>query len=91
MPELARKFHAIFLKDHRDHPQVVKRMGITEKIYKEKGVTTTALELSGASIWDKIFSSLLLADWTAHYLADEYGIDSESVSTVENLKKLLNT
>lgn len=91
VPALTRNFHAIFLKDKNDHPRITKRMEITEKIYKEKGVSATTLELSGNSIWDKIFSSLLLADWTAHYMAAEYGIDSESVPTVENLKKLLNT
>lgn len=91
VPALAQNFHAIFLKDKNDHPRITKRMEVTEKIYKEKGLSTTALEIANDSIWDKIFSSLMLADWTAHYLATEHGIDSESVPTVENLKKLLNT
>lgn len=91
VPALAQNFHAVFLKDPSDHPRVAKRMKVTEKLYKEKGLGATVMELTGDSIWHKIFSSLILADWTSHYIAVGYGIDSESVPMVENLKKLLNT
>lgn len=89
VPELARQFHAIFIKDRSDHPRVTKRMEVTEKLYQGKGLGTTVMELAGDSVWHKIFSSLLIADWTSHYLATEYGIDSEPVPMVENLKKML--
>lgn len=91
IPTLSRQFHAIFMKDKNDHPRVIKRMEVTEKLYKEKGLGTTIIEITGESIWRKIFSSLMLADWTSHYMATGYGLDSESVPMVENLKKLLNT
>ncbi len=89
VPELAKQFHVIFLKDPTDHPRVAKRMEVTEKLYQKKGVTATVMELTGDSIWYKIFSSLLIADWASHYLATAYGMDSEPVPMVESLKKML--
>ena len=37
----------------------------------------------------KIFSSLLLADWTAYYTALAYGLEPEQVPMVEEFKKLI--
>ena len=38
----------------------------------------------------KIFSSLLLADWTAYYTALAYGLEPEQVPMVEEFKKLIS-
>jgi len=40
-------------------------------------------------IFYKIFSSLILADWTAYYIAEGYGLESEQVPMVEEFKKLM--
>lgn len=86
---LAEHFYCIFLEDTADHPRISKRMEITKKLYEGRGVLASAQELKGESIWQKIFSSLFIADWTALYTAKNYGADPEEVPMVEGLKKML--
>ena len=86
---LSDKFHFIFLRDKNDHPQISKRMKILEKLYQKRKLAVTVLELKGKNIWEKIFSNLILADFTAFYLAKSYDIAPEPVPMVEEFKKLI--
>jgi|SRR3989338_1325125 len=87
--ELSRNFHFIFLKDESDHTKISKRMEIAEKLYSDRGLAVTALDLKGDSKMEKIFSSLVLADWAAYYTADNYGLEPEQVPMVEEFKKMI--
>ena len=86
---LSERFYFIFLKDAEDHPRVQRRMDVTEKLYRERGLPVEAVPLEGNTVWEKIFSSLLLADWTALYLAEHYGVEAVEVPMVEDFKKML--
>ncbi len=44
----------------------------------------------GQNSFYKIFSSLILADWTAYYTAKLYGVEPEAVPMVEEFKKLIS-
>jgi glucose/mannose-6-phosphate isomerase len=83
------KFHIVTLLDKNDHPQDIKRMKITAKLMKKKGIDTTLIELEDKDIFNTIFSALTLGDWVSYYLALEYGQDPTTVDMVEDLKKLL--
>ena len=87
--KLSEKFHFIFLADPTDHPQNQKRMQVIAKLYKNRGLPVEILELEGKNVWVKIFSALLLADWTAVSIAELYGLESEQVPMVEEFKKLI--
>jgi glucose/mannose-6-phosphate isomerase len=87
--DLSRIFHFIFLSDEEDHPQVKKRMEVTKKLYEDRGLETTMFPLKGDTLLFRIFSSLLFADWTSLYMAQQYGLDAEQVPMVEELKKLI--
>jgi glucose/mannose-6-phosphate isomerase len=87
--KLCSPFHFIFLKDETDHPRVQKRMKILERLYKERGLLVTIQPLVGKNLFEKVFSSLLLADWTAVAIAEQYGLESEQVPMVEEFKKLM--
>lgn len=87
--QLVNKFHFIFLKDKNDNPRIQKRMEILENIYRCKKLAVENREIGGINVWEKIFSSLLLADWTSYYTATAYGLNPEEVETVEEFKKLL--
>lgn len=89
--KLGEPFHFIFLKDKDDHPRVQKRMDVVEKIYEEKGLPVTSLYIEGAGKLERIFTSLLLADWTAFYIALNNGQDPEKVPLIEEFKKRLNS
>jgi glucose/mannose-6-phosphate isomerase len=87
--KLSADFYFIFLEDKTDPPRVQKRMQITKKLYRSKKLPVITLPLKNQSVWHKIFSNLILADWTSYYLAKNYGIDPEPVPMVEKFKKLI--
>lgn len=77
----------IFLRDDDDHPRNQKRMEVTAYLLKERGFPVETISLRGATSLEKLFGSLLLADWTAVYTAEQYGLESEQVPMVEDFKK----
>lgn len=83
------KFHVITLMDKNDHPQNIKRMRITAELLEEKGIENTIIEMENDNIFNTIFATMLLGDWTAYYLALAYGQDPTPVAMVEDLKKRL--
>lgn len=86
---LSEKFHFIFIKDSEDEERIEKRTKVTEQIYQEKGFGVTSLFLEGDSKIEKIFNSLLLADWTTLELAKMYNTEPEKVPLIEKFKTLL--
>lgn len=86
---LSQPFHFLVFKDPDDHPRIQKRMDILEKLYRDRSLSVTMLSLSGSSMFNKIFSSLLLGDWFAYYSAELYGVESEQVPMVEEFKRLM--
>src|SRR3989338_361925 len=86
---LSEKFHFVFLKDDDDHPQVQKRMDITAKLYRDRNLPVEILMLQGQSRVEKMFSSLVLADWTAYHTGEGYGLETEQVPMVEEFKGLI--
>ncbi len=87
--DLSQRFFFVMLKDASDHPRILKRMNVTERLYRERGLPVEVVIVNGKSPVHKIFSSTLIADWTAYHLAKEYGIDPEPVPLVEEFKKLI--
>lgn len=82
-------FYFLFLKDPADHPAIQKRIDILEKLYRDRGLPVEILPLNGTSVFHKIFSALVLADWTVYYAALEYNLEPEQVPMVEEFKKLI--
>lgn len=87
--DLSDAFFFIFLKDSADDPRILKRMEITERLYGDRGLKVGVAEMRGVDVFERIFSSLLVADWTAYYTAEAYGLESELVPMVEEFKKLI--
>jgi len=87
--DLSSGFYFIFLTDENDSPKIQKRMEILQKLYTERGLSVTSLKLEGSTEIEKIFNSLLLADWTALSLSKIYGTEAEKVPMVEEFKKMV--
>lgn len=87
--QLAENLIFIFLKDENDHPEIIKRMEILEKLYKDRGLSVEVIDLSGKNVLVKVFSLLIMADWTALYLGESYNHETENVPMVEEFKKLI--
>lgn len=88
---LSKNFYFIFLKDSDDLKRVQKRMEVLEKLYRDRGFGVEVVQLKGFNMFHRIFSSLLIADWTAVYTAQNYGLESEQVPMVEEFKKLVTS
>ena len=87
---LSDKFHFIFMRDSKDNPRIIKRMEITKKLFEDRGFGVEYVDISGENVWHKIFSTLLVADWTSFHLAKHYGTAPEQVPMVEEFKKLIS-
>ncbi|OGY61330.1 MAG: hypothetical protein A3H06_01400 [Candidatus Colwellbacteria bacterium RIFCSPLOWO2_12_FULL_44_13] len=85
--ELSSKFYFVFLKDKNDDPRILKRMELTERLFKDRGLRVQVLDIAGVNPFHKIFSSLIFSDWVSYYLAKEYGFDPEVIPMVEEFKK----
>lgn len=87
---LSEKFYFLLLRDDADNPQIQKRMTVLEKLYRARDLPTEVVEMSGQTRLEKIFNSLLLADWIAFHTAEGYGLESQAVPMVEEFKKLIS-
>jgi glucose/mannose-6-phosphate isomerase len=82
-------FQVIMLRDPEDHPKDLKRFEVTSGLLREQGISVEILDMEGKNVFNRVFSSLLLADFTSYHLALRYGIDPTPVVLVEKLKKML--
>lgn len=88
---LAKNFYFLLLEDDSDTPKIKKRMQVLAKLYRARDLKVEFMKLfSSSNIFYKIFSSLILADWTAYYAAKSYGVEPEQVPMVEEFKKLIS-
>ncbi|MBI2578754.1 MAG: bifunctional phosphoglucose/phosphomannose isomerase [Candidatus Aenigmarchaeota archaeon] len=86
---LSEKFHFVFLKDTEDNPKIQKRMEVLKALYNERKLGVEIAEIKGKSVFHRIFSSLLTADWAAYYTSQIYGTEPEKVPMVEEFKNLI--
>ena len=87
--ENAENFHFFLIHDPEDHLRIAKRMEVIEGLLQEKGYAVTRLYLEGETSLEKIFKSLLLADWLALGLAQQSGAEPEEVPLIEEFKRRL--
>ncbi len=86
---LSDKFAFVFLFSESDHEQNKKRFEVLEKLYTARNLPVHKVWLTGSTVYEKAVRALMLADWTAVYLADFYGTEAEKVPMVEEFKKLI--
>lgn len=82
-------FFIVILRDPDDDPRNLKRYAITAQLLKGKGIDSEIIDMDGDNVFEKMFTSISLADWTSYYLALEYKQDPTPVNMVEELKELL--
>lgn len=82
-------FFFVMLMDKKDNPQNIKRFEVMKELMEKKGMGVEIIEIEGNNVFEKVFSSLCLGDWTSYYLALEYGIDPTPVDMVEEFKGLI--
>lgn len=87
--ELSEKIHFVLLHDSSDDIKIEKRMNTFEQVLEKKGFSVTSIYLEGDSQIEKIFNSLLMADWLAYTIATKNEAEPESVNLIEEFKSIL--
>ena len=65
-------------------------MQVLAELYSGRNLKIEFIKLADDdNLFYKIFSSLVLADWTAYYTAKLYNVEPEQVPMVEEFKKLI--
>jgi len=82
------KFLAIFLRDSKDNPRIIKRMDVCREIM-ERRVDVEEVKVEGSSLLARMFYTLYLGDYTSYYLAMRERVDPTPVEVIEWLKKQL--
>ncbi|MCX8059781.1 MAG: bifunctional phosphoglucose/phosphomannose isomerase [Aquificaceae bacterium] len=77
------------LYDPQDHPRVVKRVEITERIFKELGVVLRVLKGEGETLEERLLYLTYLGDWVSLFLAQDYRQDPLPVRVIDFIKKSL--
>lgn len=87
--KLLKKFCFIFIEDSTDHHRIILRAEILKEMLEKKGFPIETLKLEGGDIWERIFFSLLIADWTAFYIAKEYGLKAKETEIINRFKDVM--
>lgn len=88
--ELSEIFYFLILKDSDDDQRIQHRMEVTAKLYKDRQLKVKTTDLTGATRLEKIFKSLITADWFSYYTALNYKLEPELIPVIEEFKKLLS-
>lgn len=88
--KLSENFLVIFINDDTDTEKIKKRMEITRGLLQKRGIKTIEIKLKGESFFERMFNSLILADWVSYYIALSYKRDPQTVPLIEEFKKLIS-
>ena len=89
MVGLTKAFHVLLLQDPEDHPRVQKRMLVMHDLLQQQGIPVTLIPLQGSSRIERSVITVLMSIWASFFMANQLGIDPESVPLVEEFKKLI--
>jgi glucose/mannose-6-phosphate isomerase len=87
LPDGLRNFCAVFLLDEDDDPRIMKKMTKISGVLEKSGVPSVFVLNNATEKLARIFSSILIADWTAYHIAKRYGVDPDAMTMIENFKK----
>lgn len=81
----------VALTDAEDDERVRRRLALFIRTCREKDIATVSLSLSGNNVWERIFRSVMLANWTALHLAKLCHIDPSRTALIDEWKRELHT
>jgi len=83
---LGKNFIVILLENEDPHPRIKKRIEITKKVIRKKGVEVIDIYSAGKTPLEKVFSLIVLGDWVSYYLALAYKKDPIEIDNINYLK-----
>ncbi len=79
----------VILQDSGDHLRVRRRMEITQQLLEEAGVSVITVQSEGSGLLARMFSLIVLGDFTSYYLALLNQRDPSPVERIDHLKRSL--
>ena len=80
------KIAVILIKDKQDKDCAGQKMEKLEKLFKKNKIGVLPLELKGKTETEKMWTSLLLADWVSYHLAKLGQLDPAATNLIDELK-----
>jgi glucose/mannose-6-phosphate isomerase len=90
LKDLLKQTVVIILHDKSDHPRTTFRMTVTKELIKKYPSKIIDVESEGKSLLTRLFSLILLGDWTSYYLSILNGVDATPVKAIDYLKDSLS-
>jgi len=87
--ETRHNFIVIFLENEQPHPRINKRIELSKKIIKDRGVEVVDIYSAGSTTMEKVFSLIILGDWVSYFLALCYKKDPIEIRHIDFLKSEL--
>lgn len=81
---------AIFLTDRNEPEWLRKKKKVAMKAIREHGAKVQELKARGKGALARIFSMILLGDWTSCALAQFYKVDPMSIHAIDRIKKAVD-
>ena len=78
---------AIFLTDRNEPDWLLKKKKVAMKAIQEHGAKVVELKAQGDGALARIFSMIMLGDWTSCELAKLYKVDPMSICVIDRIKK----
>ena len=72
-----------------EHPQVIKRFKVSDKLLSGRRPKAKVIELQGDTVLKQLLWAAILADFTSIYLAILNNVDPTPVKLIEKLKQEL--
>lgn len=85
---LSQNFHIIILQDPKDHPRILKRMGIAKAMLEARHIPVDVVSMQGEH-FEKLFAAALYGDWVSLALAKQYGVPNPETPLIAEFKKLM--
>jgi len=79
----------LFLRSSLDHPHNSKRSALTQEVFRKEGVETRHVDAEGGEPLAQMWTTLLLGDYTAYYLAMIYQVDPTPISALVDFKEAM--
>ena len=87
--DLTQHCYVVMLRDQSAHRQTQRRMDITAELIERQTAGIAQVHSQGESLLARLFSLIVVGDWTSFYLAIMYAQDPTPVVRIQELKQRL--
>ncbi|MFA5159702.1 MAG: bifunctional phosphoglucose/phosphomannose isomerase [Candidatus Omnitrophota bacterium] len=81
---------AVFLTDRNEPEWLRKKKKVTMDVIREHGAKVAEFKVRGEGVLARIFSMIVLGDWTSCELAKLYKVDPMSICAIDRIKKTVH-